>query len=124
MPYTQFTTGSGSQGGIGMTGPSGAAGDFGMRYSWYVEAVQRRISGNWLQSTIDPSIRFAPRVVVEFQIFRDGTMRNLQITTRSGNEQVDRSAVRAVQDSIPFPSLPGDYGGAYVSVQFWFEFHR
>jgi protein TonB len=124
MPYTQFTTGSGTQGGIGMKGPSGPGGDFGARYSWYVEAVQRRISGNWLQSTIDPAIRFAPRVVVEFQIFRDGTVRNMQITQSSGNASVDRSALRAVQDSIPFQTLPGDYSGAYVSVEFWFEFHR
>jgi TonB family protein len=124
MPYTQFTTGSGSQGGIGMSGPSGAAGNFAMRYSWYVEAVQRRISGNWLQSTIDPAIRFAPRMVVEFQIFRDGTAQNIQITRSSGNVSVDRSALRAIQDSIPFQALPGDYAGSYVSVEFWFEFHR
>ena len=124
MPYTQFTTGSGSQGGIGMAGPTGAAGNFATRYAWYVEAVQRRISGNWLQSTIDPSIRFAPRVVMEFQIFRDGSVRNIQITQSSGNVSVDRSALRAVQDSIPFQALPGDYSGSYVSVQFWFEFHR
>ncbi len=124
IPYTQFQTGSGSQGGIGMSGPSGPAGNFATRYSWYVEAVQRRISGNWLQSTIDPSIRFAPRVVMEFQIFRDGSVRNIQITQSSGNMSVDRSALRAVQDSVPFQALPGDYGGSYVSVEFWFEFHR
>ena len=124
MPYTQFETGSGSQGGVGMSGPSGAAGNFATRYAWYVEAVQRRISGNWLQSTIDPSIRFAPRVVMEFQILRDGTVRNIQITQSSGNTSVDRSALRAVQESNPFQALPGDYAGSYVSVQFWFEFHR
>jgi len=124
MPYTQFESGSGSQGGIGMTGQSGAAGNFGTRYAWYVQAVQRRISGNWLQSTIDPSIRFAPRVVMEFQIFRDGSVRNIQITQSSGNASVDRSTLRAVQDSNPFQPLPGDYAGSYVSVQFWFEFHR
>jgi len=124
MPYTQFTMGSGTQGGIGVSGPSGAMGDFATRFGWYVEAVQRNISGNWKQYTIDPSIRFAPRVVVEFQIFRDGTARNLQLTTSSGNVQVDRSALRAVQDSIPFGRLPDEYTGAYVSVQFWFELHR
>jgi periplasmic protein TonB len=124
VPYTQFSAGSGSQGGIGMGGPAGPAGNFATRYAWYVEAVQRRISGNWLQSTIDPAIRFAPRVVMEFQIFRDGSVRNIQITQSSGNASVDRSALRAVQDSIPFPTLPGDYAGSYVSVEFWFEFHR
>ncbi|HKO04363.1 MAG TPA: TonB family protein [Candidatus Acidoferrales bacterium] len=123
LPYTQFTQGTGSPGGIGMSGPGGA-GDFGARYAWYVEAVQRRISGNWLQSTIDPQIRFAPRVIVAFQVFRDGSARNVQITQSSGNVSVDRSALRAVQESSPFPSLPGGYVGSYVSVEFWFEFHR
>jgi len=124
LPYTQFTTGSGTQGGLGMTGPAGGGGDFGARYAWYVEAVQRRISSNWLQSTIDPSIRFAPRVVVDFQVFRDGTAKNIQIVRSSGNLSVDRSAQRAVEESNPFPGLPGDYAGSYVSVEFWFEFHR
>ena len=55
-------------------------GDFGSRFSWYVEAVQRRISGNWLQSTVDPSVSAAPRVVVTFTILRDGTVTNIQIT--------------------------------------------
>ena len=123
MAYSQFNMGnSPAQGGIGIGGPAGGA--FAQRYAWYVEAVQRRISNNWLQSTVDPSIRFAPRVVVQFQIFRDGAASNIQITQSSGNASVDRSALRAVQDSIPFLKLPGDYSGPYVSVEFWFEFHR
>jgi len=121
MSYSQFSMGS-TPGGIGVTGP--ASGDFSLRYSWYVEAVQRRVSSNWLQSTIDPMLRFAPRVVVDFQIFRDGTASNIQIVQSSGNASVDRSALRAVQDSSPFQRLPGDYSGPYVSVEFWFEFHR
>jgi protein TonB len=122
MPYTQFSMGSGTPGGIDVGG--GAGGGFGSRFPWYVEAVQRRISGSWLQSTIDPALRFAPRVVVQFQIFRDGTARYMQVTQSSGNASVDRSALRAVQDSSPFPALPGEYTGSYVSVEFWFEYHK
>jgi protein TonB len=122
LPYTQFTMGAGTAGGMGVGGPAGAG--FGARFPWYVEAVQRRISGNWYQSTIDPAIRFAPRVAVEFQIFRDGSAGNLQRTQSSGNASVDNSALRAVQESIPFPSLPPEYAGSYVTVEFWFEFHR
>jgi hypothetical protein len=33
-----------TQGGLSFNGVSG--GDFGSRFSWYVEAVQRRVSGN------------------------------------------------------------------------------
>ena len=86
-------------GGLAFNGVGG--GDFGSRFSWYVEAVQRRISSNWLQSTIDPNVAAAPRVVVTFTILRDGSVTNIQVTQRSNNYSVDTSAVRAVQDSSP-----------------------
>jgi protein TonB len=121
LPYTQFNMGTGTPGGMGFGGPGG---DFGKRFPWYVEAVRKRISGNWLQSTVDPAIRFAPRVVVIFQILRDGTAANVQLTRGSGNASVDTSAIRAVRDSSPFERLPSEYSGGNVSVEFWFEFRR
>ena len=121
LPYTQFTLSNGSQGGIGMGGPSG---EFGARYPWYVEAVRRRVSSNWLQSAIDPTVRVAPRVVVAFQIMRDGTATSIQITRSSGNSSVDTSAIRAVRDANPLERLPTDYAGSSVGVEFWFEFRR
>jgi TonB family protein len=89
-----------------------------------VEAVQRRISMNWLQSTIDPSIQFAPRVVATFDILRNGTVVNAQILQSSGNASVDRSAMRAILGSNPLQPLPNDYSGSKVSVEFWFDFRR
>lgn len=121
LPYTQFNMGNSTQGGMGFGGPGG---DFGKRFPWYVEAVRRRISSNWLQSTIDPRIQFAPRVVVTFQILRDGSAANIQLTRGSANSSVDTSAVRAVRDSSPFERLPSEYSGNNVSVEFWFEFRR
>ncbi|MFZ1203283.1 MAG: energy transducer TonB [Candidatus Acidiferrales bacterium] len=99
-------------------------GDFGSRFSWYVEAVQRRISSNWLQSTVDPSIAYAPRVVVTFTILRDGTVTNVQITQKSNDYSVDSSAVRAVNASSPLDRLPGGYSGSSVNVEFYFDYHR
>jgi len=122
VPYTSFSMGAGTQGGLGFSGTSG--GDFGSRYSWYVVAVQRRISMNWLQTTVDPSIQFAPRVVATFDILRNGTVTNAQIMQSSGNASVDRSATRAILDSNPLQALPNDYSGSKVSVEFWFDFKR
>jgi periplasmic protein TonB len=122
VPYTSFTMGAGVQGGLGMNGATG--GNFGSQYSWYVEAVQRRISGAWLQSTVDPGISFAPRVIVTFDILRNGSVTNIQITKSSGNSSVDNSAVRAVRDVSPLDGLPPGYSGSYVSVEFWFDFKR
>ncbi len=44
---------------MGFTGPGG--GDFAGRFPAYVDAVRNRISSNWLQSTVDPTVRWAPR---------------------------------------------------------------
>ncbi len=124
VPYSSFAMGPGTatQGGIGFNGIGG--GNFGDRFSWYVEAVQRRVSGTWLQSTVDPRIQYAPRVVATFDIMRDGSITNIQITKSSGNASVDTSAVRAIRDASPLDRLPAGYSGSKVGVEFWFDFKR
>jgi TonB family protein len=120
MPYTQFSAG-GSQGGLNFGGPGG---EFAGHFPWYVDAVRRRISSNWIQSYVDPTVRWAPRAVISFQVQRDGTILNIQILKSSGNDAVDRSAVRAIRESSPLERLPSEYNGNYVMVEFWFEFRR
>lgn len=125
VPYTSFAMGAGTatQGGIAFSAGVGG-GNFGSRFSWYVEAVQRRVSGTWLQSTVDPGIQYAPRAVATFDILRDGTVTNVQVTKSSGNSSVDMSAVRAIRDASPLDRLPPEYSGSKVSVEFWFDFKR
>lgn len=124
VPYTTFGMGSGggTTAGMGFSGSGG--GDFGGRFPWYVDAVRNRVSSNWLQSTIDPSIRFAPRAVVDFDILRSGQIANIQLLQSSGNGSVDSSAIRAIQGSSPVNPLPNEYQGNKVSVEFWFDFKR
>jgi protein TonB len=122
VPVTSFALGAGTtQAGISFSGPSGS-GDFGSKYPWYVEGVQRRISGNWIQSTVDASVGWAPRVVVSFEILKDGTITNVQITRSSNNNSVDTSAKRAVLDCVKVQPLPPGYSTAVV--EFWFDYKR
>jgi TonB family protein len=100
------------------------AGDFGERYSFYVTAVRNKISSNWLVSLVSPNIVTAPRLYMEFDILRDGTINNVEITQSSGVPEVDRSALRAVLASNPMGPLPNDYAGSKVSVKFYFDFRR
>ena len=122
LPYSQFTMSGATQGGMGFSGPGG--GDFTGRFPAYVDAVRNRISSNWLQSTIDPSVTWAPRAQYTFQILRDGTVTNVQLTQTSGNRSVDNSALRAILSSSPMSGLPSNYSGSSVTVEFWFEFRR
>lgn len=124
LPYSSFALNDGkSQGGMGFGGPGGG-GDFAGRFPSYVDAVRNRISSNWLQSTVDPSVRWAPRAEFTFQIMRDGTITNVQMTQSSSNRAVDNSMLRAIQSSNPLSPLPSNYSGSSVTVTFYFDFRR
>jgi TonB family protein len=118
VTYSQFAN-PGGEGGI-MVGEGG----FGERYGWYVAAVRNRISANWLLATISPSIVTAPRVYVNFDITRDGTVDNVRVMQSSGISEIDRSALRAVLASNPLGPLPPGYVGRKVTVEFYFDFQR
>src|SRR5208282_4537939 len=118
-PYTMSA--GGAQGGFGFTGNGG---DFGSRYSWYVQAVQRKVSESWLKYEVDPRISEAKRVYATFDIARDGHASNVQIEQSSGVPSLDQSAVRALQRIDNFGPLPPDYSGSKVSVEFWFDYKR
>lgn len=124
IPVTSFAMGAtgATAAGLAVTGAGG--GDFASRFGAYVTAVQQRISREWLQSTIDPSLTWAPRVEVTFDILRDGTITNIQLSRSSNNRSLDTSALRAVQSSSPLLALPAAYSGSRVSVQFYFDYRR
>ncbi len=124
--FGRFPTAQGS-GGIGF------GGDFGGRYGWYVRTVRECITRHWDRSRVDTSIRSAPKVFLEFQIARDGTIVQERVTTSSGIPSVDREALRAVQAcsgrgdvgaDAHLPPLPTDYSGSSVKVEVWFEFRQ
>lgn len=118
-PYTMFKSDMGS-GGMQF----GTAGSFGSRYSWYVDAVRRKVSENWLKYEVDPSIHSANRVYVTFDIGRSGQPGNVQLSQSSGVPSLDQSAIRALQRIDTFGPLPNDYAGGKVSVEFWFDFKK
>jgi protein TonB len=119
-PLSVFSAG-GAKGGFGFTG---GGGDFGSKYSWYVDVVRRKISENWLKYEVDPRVSEARRVYITFDIVRSGQPVNVQVEQSSGVPSLDISAVRAIQRIDTFGPLPGDYAGNRVGVEFWFDYRR
>jgi len=120
-------TGAGSTPGSstspGLAVKSEGGGDFASRYGWYIEAVKRRVQSNWLQNTIDPGVRAAhtAHAVVQFTIYKDGTVKDIRLQQTSGNLSMDNSGLRAIMQSSPMPGLPPDYSGSFVQVLFDFD---
>jgi periplasmic protein TonB len=119
-PYGSFAAG-GAKGGFGVTG---SGGDFGTKYGWYVQVIQRKVSENWLKYEVDPRITSAQRVYIIFDVARDGHPFNVQVEQSSGVPSLDQSAVRALQRIDTFGPLPPDYSGSKISVEYWFDYKR
>ena len=121
IPSGYSQTPGAAAGGLAVQGQGG--GDFASRYGWYIESVKRAISQNWIQTSIDPSIRSARRAkaTTSFRIYRDGTIKNIRLDASSGNRSMDDSATRALLSIDKLPTLPADYSGAYVDVTFDFD---
>jgi TonB family protein len=109
------TPGSGSSG-VSVQGAGGA--DFATRYGWYIAAAKRRVEPNWNLLFLDPAVRNSRTLhcVITFTIMRDGSVKNLRVGESSGNASWDNAGLRAIQSSIPFPSLPSDWAAPDVSV--------
>ena len=119
-PYGSFST-SNAKGGLSF---SGGNGDFGSRFGWYVDAVRRKVSENWLKYEVDPRVDAARRVYITFEITRAGAPENIRVEQSSGVPSLDQSAMRALQRIDTFGPLPPDYAGRYVAVEFWFDYKR
>jgi TonB family protein len=116
MEYGQFSTGAGE------AGIKFGDGAFGDAFGWYVAAIQRTISSNWLRATIDTNVRAAPRVYMSFTIARDGMIVDPKIEQSSGIPSLDASAQRAIARSNPLQALPREYRGSTVEVKVYFEY--
>lgn len=119
-PYGTFSA-AGAKGGFGVTG---AGGDFGTKYAWYVRVIQQKVSENWLKYEVDPRITSAQRVYITFDVMRDGHPANVSVEQSSGVPSLDISAVRALQRIDTFGTLPPDYSGSKISVEYWFDYKK
>jgi len=98
--------------------------DFGSRFAWYVQKVNRTVSDRWYQAEVDPRVSTAKRVYLTFDIDRSGAPGNVRIEQSSGIPSLDQSAMRALQRIDTFGPLPPEYTGSKVSVEFWFDYQR
>jgi protein TonB len=119
-PYGNFAAG-GAKGGFEV---NGGGGDFGTRYGWYVQVIQRKVAENWLKYEVDPGISGAQRVYITFDVARDGHPFNVKVEQSSGVPSLDISAVRALQRIDTFGGLPPDYNGNHLSVEYWFDYKK
>jgi len=110
----------GIPGGGGGTDGSGFLDDATFQYAWYLSNMTSIFGRNWARP-IKPDLDRTLRAVVHFRVLKDGTLAEIEMEQSSGDAVLDRSALRAVQDSNPLPPLPYQYGKDSLGVHFFFD---
>jgi periplasmic protein TonB len=107
-------------GGVGV-GPGSA---FGNRFGYYRDLLEQKVSQKWHTEDVDARLRTAPPVIINFEILRNGSVRDVRILQGSGNRALDYSAQRAIYEANPFPALPAGFEGSSARIEFWFTLKR
>jgi TonB family protein len=92
----------------------------GTRFEAYASLIQDITHRNW---HVDRSIPYPVPVTVHFDLQRDGSVRNVQLTRTSGIEALDLSVLEAVQESH-YPPLPDEYEKSSAPVEFTFRLKK
>ncbi|HUB30471.1 MAG TPA: TonB family protein [Terracidiphilus sp.] len=97
-------------------------GDFGTRFGWYVEGINRKMSMNWYRTLVDQSTPRGARAYIDFTILRDGSVTNVRLDRSSGSPTLDSSCMRAAQRVDTFGALPAGYNQSTLLVSYYCEY--
>lgn len=97
-------------------------GDFGSRFGYYVEGIQRKMRANTNMQGVDPRTPKGTRAYILFTIRRDGSVSDIRMDRSSGSATLDRECLRGAQRVDTFGPLPGGYSGNSVLTSYYCEY--
>jgi len=86
--------------------------------SLYLGFVREKVMSNW-KKPLGPKDK---KVVVSFELFPGGNVGKPYVESSSGNPQLDALAVRAIEDSKPFPKFPSELKKSNLNVSIHFKY--
>jgi len=95
----------------------------GVDFGPYLQRVLQNVRENWYHLIPESVEMKKGKLALEFAIMKDGSVRGLTVTNSSGDVALDNPAVGAIQLSNPFPPLPNEFGGPYLSLRFRFYYN-
>jgi len=90
----------------------------------YAKKVQQIVRANWKVPEVARNLYLKGRVVIEFDILKDGTIQNIGILKKTGVDPLDMSAEFAIKYSNPFPPLPDFVKQDKIHVKWSFYYNE
>jgi protein TonB len=99
-------------------------GNFGQRFAYYVNQLNRTVAANWYVQEVDAHASNGHHVTIVFDVLRDGTVTNVRFESHSGSPSLDSSAQHALQRVQSFTPLPDGYIGDRITVEYQFDYQQ
>jgi Ca-activated chloride channel family protein len=97
----------------------------GFDFGPYLSEVANRVRANWYYRIPESARRGQRgRVVVTFTVLRDGSIRDLKLLDRSGNDALEQAPMTAIRDAAPLLALPAGFSGDSIVVQLTFLYNE
>jgi TonB family protein len=98
----------------------------GVDFGPYLTQVMKTVKQNWYD-LMPPSV-YRPtkkqgKVVIEFSIQKDGSVKGMKLDTPSGDIALDRAAWGGITASNRFAALPKEFGGDRLGLRFYYYYN-
>jgi TonB family protein len=98
----------------------------GVDFDPYLKAILPHINDNWhnlLPPEVYPPAMKKGDLTIEFSILKDGSLHDMRMTGSSSDIALDNAASRSITASNPFPALPAEFKGHYLSLRLYFSYN-
>jgi TonB family protein len=95
----------------------------GVDFSPYLERVLQNVRENWYHLIPESAEMKKGKLAIEFAITKDGKVADMRLVASSGDVALDRPAWGSITASNPFPPLPSQFNGPYLSLRFRFYYN-
>ena len=95
----------------------------GWDYGPYLQRILQDVRENWYHLIPQSAEMKKGKLAIEFAITRDGRVADLKLVATSGDASLDRPAWGSITASDPFPPLPPEFSGPYLSLRFRFYYN-
>ena len=95
----------------------------GVDFGPYLQRILQNVRENWYHLIPESAEMKKGKLAIEFAITKDGQVADMRLVASSGDVALDRPAWGSITASNPFPPLPSEFRGPYLSLRFRFYYN-
>jgi TonB family protein len=95
----------------------------GVNFGPYLQRILQEVRENWYRAIPESAEMKKGKLQIEFAITKEGKVADMKLTAGSGDVALDRAAWAGISASNPFPPLPTEFTGPYLSLRFRFYYN-